>query len=111
MGTLKKAHGRYFSLEQWMNRKQISDKFVLITKEELDKAWSAIEEMDSTTVDEDGLPSIGERGDSMMWILTNINPDYLTPREDGLIQKWVYLRAEALREQRPKEPYKNALIG
>ena len=110
MGTLKKAHGRYFSLEQWMNRKQISDKFVLITKEELDEAWSAIEKMDSTTVDEEGLPSIGEKGDAMMWILTNINPDYLTPREDGLIQKWMYLRAAALREMRPKDPYKNALI-
>ena len=64
MGTLKKAHGRYFSLDQWMNRKQISDRFVLITKEELDEAWSAIASMEQGDVDEDGLPSIGDKYDS-----------------------------------------------
>ena len=103
-GKIKKDGNFFFSLDQWIDHKVISDRWVLIKESEMKEAWSRIRAND--TVDDDGLPSCGGNLDHMFWILTNKEDGQLSDQEEELITKHIYRRAEALRKKRPEDhPY------
>lgn len=51
-------------------------------------------------IDEQGLPSCGQKNDMLVFLMSDIDCDGFTDREDALIQNWIYKRAEAVRGQR-----------